>query len=212
MTNVATWARTGLAAQVVFLAAWLLAGLWQGPRYDPLRHTISDMYAVGAPHGWFLVGCITLAGAGTVLFALLGVRPALRQAGWPATVGALLLAVSILGLGDLLTPFEREGCRLADPGCTAAAQVANSGGRLDAILSGFGVLFLIACGFFLAEAMKRLPGWRTLAWPARWSSIALIVLATLNASPVGGLFERLLAAAAALAVAGLALAVVRRAT
>jgi hypothetical protein len=46
--------------------------------------------------------------------------------------------LSIYGLGDLLSPLEREGCRLADRGCTAAAQFANSGGKLDAALSTLG--------------------------------------------------------------------------
>ena len=117
-SRVRTWGVVGLVAQVLFLASWLVASSWQGPDYSPLAHSISDMYAVTAPHAWLLVLCLTLCGIGTALFALLGLRPALQDAGGNATVGSLLLALSILGLGDLFTPFERLACRLADPGCS----------------------------------------------------------------------------------------------
>jgi hypothetical protein len=205
------WAMVGFTAQVVFVLAWLLAGIWQGPGYHAVRHSISDMYAVAAPHGWFLVVVLTVTGAGTICFAWLGLRKALQPAGWRATVGAGLLAASILGLGDLLSPWEREGCRLADPGCTPAAQLANSGGKLDGLLSSIGLVLLVTSGFFLAAAMRRLPGWRVWARPVRWASIVLIVLilATVLVPHLGGLFERLLAVAGAAGVAALAVGVRR---
>jgi hypothetical protein len=208
-----TWAKVGVGAQVIFLVSWLVAQLWQGPRYSPLAHTISDMYAVGAPHAWFLLVCLTLAGAGTILFALLGARPALRAAGWPSLVGSLLLALSILGLGDLLSVWERQGCRLADPGCTSAAQSANLGGKLDSGLSLFGLFALVAAGFFLAAAMGRLPAFRSFAWPARGFSILLTLLlaatGVANGVGLGGLFERLVATLAAVGVAALAFGLLR---
>ena len=205
-------ATVGLVAQVVFVLSWLLAGTWQGPRYDPLAHTISDMYALGAPRGAFLVVVLTLCGLGTVAFALGALRPALAGAGWGAAVGSALLACSILGLGDLLSPLERESCRLADPGCTPAAQLAGLGGVLDSILSTVGLVLLIAAGFFLAAAMRRLPAWRPLGRRTRLGAVAIIVLVLATGLVPGleGLFERLLAAAAAAWVAGLAVAVRRR--
>lgn len=213
--SVRTWAIVGLAAQVVLVASSLIAGLWQGPSYRAVEHTISDMYAVTAPHAWFLVVCITAAGIGTVLFAVLGLRPALRPAGWLATVGVVLLVLSILGLGDALTPLEREACRAADTGCSPADQASNLGGRLDTWLSTIGLLLLVAAGFFLAQAMRKVPGWEPLAWPTRFVTIGLVllILATgaLEGIGLGGLFERLLAFTAAAGVAGLALAVMRRA-
>jgi len=72
------WARVGVAAQVVFVLAWIVAGFWQGPGYNALKYSISDMYAVTAPRGLFLVVVITLCGIGTVLFAVLSVWPTLR--------------------------------------------------------------------------------------------------------------------------------------
>lgn len=43
------WACLGLAAQVAFVAGFLIAASWQGPRYSPLAHSISDTYADTAP-------------------------------------------------------------------------------------------------------------------------------------------------------------------
>jgi hypothetical protein len=208
------WALVGLVAQVAFVASWLIAASWQGPHYSSLAHSMSDMYAVGAPFGAFLVVVFTLCGAATILFVWLSVRPSLRPAGWRATVGSALLALSIYGLGDLLSPFEREGCRLADAGCTAAAQMANSGGRLDALLSTLGVFLFVLAAFFLASAMKRLPDWRHWAWPARGLAVLFLVLLVGtglgSAVDLSGLFERLLAALGAAGIALLAVGVLQR--
>jgi hypothetical protein len=206
LTRAAAWA--GLVAQPVFVIAWLVAAAWQGPGYSVTAHTISDMYAVTAPSGLFLVVVITLCGVATVLFALFALRPALRSAGGAATVGCVLLALSIYGIGDALTPFEREACRLADAGCTAADQTANAGGALDAILSTIGIFLFVAATFVLAAAMKRVEGWRSWAWPARWVGFGflalLVALVATESADLGGLFERLLAATGAAAIAAAA--------
>jgi hypothetical protein len=210
------WGWVGLLAQVIFVGSWLIAGLWQGQNYSTLAHTISDMYAITAPHGWFLVITITLAGAGTIAFAWLGLRVALRRGtsgrGRLATTVAILLSLSILGLGELLTPMEREACRVADPGCSPADQLGSLGSRMDAGLSTAGLLILVATGFVLAAAMRRSPAWSSWAWPTRWATIVIIVLLVVTGAAsagLGGLFERLLAAAAAGGVAALAFHVIR---
>jgi hypothetical protein len=174
------------------------------------------MYAITAPHGWFLVITTTLAGAGTIAFAWLGLRVALRRGtsgrGRLATTVAILLSLSILGLGDLLTPMEREACRVADPGCSPADQLGNLGGRMDAVFSTAGLLILVATGFVLAAAMRRSPAWSSWAWPTRWATIVIIVLLVVTGAAsagLGGLFERLLAAAAAGGVAALAVHAIR---
>jgi len=69
------WALVGVVAQVAFVGSWLVAASWQGPRYSSLAHDISDMYAVGAPYGAFLVVIFTLCGAATILFAWLSLWP-----------------------------------------------------------------------------------------------------------------------------------------
>jgi len=209
------WALVAAVAHVAFVLSWLVAASWQGPRYSVAAHSISDLYAVGAPGGGPLAVVLTLCGAAAIAFAGLSLWPALRPAGWSAGVGSLLLALSIFGLGDLLSPLEREACRRADPGCSAADQVANAGGALDATLSGVGLVLLVGAGFFLAAAMGRLPAWRSWAGPTRWVTVAVLALfvatGALSASGVGGLLERLLAAVGAAGIVALALGVRRRA-
>src|SRR3954451_2282841 len=212
--TVRTWGRVGFAAQVAFVMSWLIAPAWQGSDYDSLAHSISDMYAETAPGGWFLVVVLTLCGLATVLFALLAVRPALREGGRRATGGAVLLALSIFGVGDLFSPFEREACRLADTGCTGSDQTANLGGRLDNALSTLGILLFIAAAFVLASAMRRTPGWQGSVWPARWVGIVFAVLlvafVVAESADLGGLFERLLAGFGSVAIGALAWRIARQ--
>ncbi len=205
-------ARAGIAAQVLFVGSWLAAASWQGPSYSVLKHSISEMYAVTAPHAMFLLIVFTICGAATIWFTLRSVWPALRPGGWAATVGAALLALSVAGLGNLLTPYERVACRLADPGCTTARMVSNSGGKLDNALTTIGVLLLVAAGFFLAHAMRRVPGWQAWARPARWTAVLIFALtiADIADSGLSGLLERLIGATAAAAIAALAVGILRR--
>jgi len=49
-----------------------------------------------------------------------------------STSSGIRLAVSILGLGDVLTPLEREGCRLADAGRTVVGSRQVSAGSSTA--------------------------------------------------------------------------------
>jgi hypothetical protein len=53
--------------------------------------------------------------------------------------------LSIYGLGDLHNLFEREGCQLADPGCTSVDQM-SARGATDALLSTVGHLCFVAAG------------------------------------------------------------------
>ncbi|GAB7045517.1 DUF998 domain-containing protein [Catenuloplanes indicus] len=211
--GVRRWAWVGFAAQVLFVGSWLLAAGWQGGGYSVAAHTISDMLAVGAPAAAVLIVVFTVCGLGTILFAWLSVRPALRPGGRFATVGAVLLALSIFGVGDLLAAAERQGCRLADPGCTGAGQRATLGGKIDTMITPTGIVLFAIAALVLAAAMKRAPGWERWAWPFRGVAVgfAVLLFAFVNA-PAGltGLFERLLAAFGAAAIAALALGIARR--
>ena len=194
-------------AQVAFVASFLIAGAWQGPRYNALTQSISDMYAVTAPNGLFLMIVLTICGLATVLFAGLSVWPALRRARWPAAGGSVLLGLSIYGLGDLLTPFERVGCRLADSGCTQNIQAASPGGALDSALSFGGIILFVIAPFVIAEAFRRLPEWKAWAWPARVAGLACmawLVIDIVASARFGGLVERLLAASGAAAIGAFA--------
>ena len=207
------WAWVTAIAQAVFVLSWLVAQLWQGPRYSAVSQTISDMYALTAPGALFLVIVLTLAGIVTILFAALSVWPTLRPADWTAAVGSILLAVSIYGLGDALSPFEREACRIADPGCTPADQSSNVGAMLDSIVSTIGIVCFLAAVFFLAAAMKRVPGWDRAARPTRWVGVVFVLLilvyAGTESAGLAGLIERLLVAFGAAAIAALAVRVAR---
>jgi hypothetical protein len=196
------------------VVSWVAAATWQGPRYSTVAHSISDMYAETAPHAAFLIVVFTLCGAATITFAVRSVWRALRPGGWTAAVGSALLAVSIVGLGDLLTATERLACRMADPGCTATRQIANTGGQLDNTLSTYGVLALVLAGVFLSFAMRRAATWRRWAWPTRWTMLALFAAAFADAIGshygLGGFFERLIALVAAIWLSALAIGVLRR--
>ncbi|TWP35007.1 DUF998 domain-containing protein [Leekyejoonella antrihumi] len=208
------WAWLGLVAQAVFLASWLVAASWQGPRYSVLAHTISDMSAVTAPHGEFLVVVLTLCGAATMGFALRSVWPTLRTGGWRASTGAVLLTLSIVGLGDLLSPAERLACRMADPGCTPTQQLSNTGGQLDNAISSIGLLLLVIAAFFLAAAMRRTHGWQNWARPTRWTAVLITAFAVASVltqdAGYTGLFERLVAVTGAVTLAVLAIGILRR--
>ena len=202
----------GVAAQLVFTFSWLLAPAWQGPAYRVLAHSISDLYARGAPGGAVMVVVLTVCGAATIGYVFAALLPRLRPVGRSGTVGAVLLALSIFGLGDLLTPFERLACRLADPGCSPSAQLSNLGGKLDATLSTIGIAILVASGFVLAAAIRRLPGQRR---TARAVFVAAVVLVVLFFSSVvvpagdGGLVERLIAVTGATMIVLTALPILR---
>ncbi|HWC79829.1 MAG TPA: DUF998 domain-containing protein [Pseudonocardiaceae bacterium] len=208
------WARLTIIADIVFTLAWIAAATWQGPNYSTTAHTISDMYADGAPGAWVLIVVFSICGAIGIVFALRSLWPALRPAGLPAGIGSALLAMSIFGLGDLLSPFEREGCRLADPGCTPGHQLATSGGAMDSILSNLGVLALAISGFFLSAALRKLPAWA--GW-ARATLIGTVVFVLVGLADVyfsganlGGFGERLVALIGAAGITALAIGVVRR--
>ena len=219
--RVGRWARGAVWAQAAFTASWLLAAAWQGPRYSIFAHSISDMYAVTAPGAAFLIIVLTVCGAVTIWFALRSLLPALRSALGPAprsagrlaTAGSWLLALSIFGLGNLLTVTERLDCRMADPGCTSAKQLSNFGGTMDDLFSTTGLILFVIAGFLLAAAMKRAAGWQPLVRPTRWLMALTILILLADATGLaglGGLWERLAALTGAAWIAILATATARR--
>lgn len=192
------WSAAVIVMHVAFVVAFLVARTWQVPGYSAVDHSVSDMYAVTAPHAWFLIVVITAAGVATLGFTIFALHPALRGAGRTATVGCVLLALCVFGVGDLLTPFERLACQRADPSCSTSDQVASFGGALDSTLTTAGLACMVAAAFVLAAAMNRLPTWARWARPARWFGVVLLVLlvltATFSSHGPGGVLERLTAA------------------
>jgi hypothetical protein len=202
------WAAIGLGAQVIFTAGWLLADRWQGPGYSPVRYTISDEIALGAPHAWFLITCQLLAGAGTIGFALFGLRPALAPAGPVARYAPWMLATGALAY---LVIWPRLPCRLADAGCSVHQHLLSAGGLTDAIGSGVAIMVLAITPFPLWRRMRELPQWhraRPVLVPARLLS-PLLVIATASQGPYApgsleGIFERALAVLTAAWICSLA--------
>jgi len=198
----------GLIAQLVFIASTLVAASWQGTRYSPIKDSISDLYAVAAPHAVYIIVIFTLCGAATILFALFALWPLLRPASRFAFIGPLALSLSIYGLGDLLTPFERLGCSMAAAHCTATIQTANAGGQLDNNLSTIGILLFIASLFFLAKSMSKIKGRhrdaQVMVIGAVYMIICVIAIGAFHASSFTGLIERLLAFGGAALIAAIA--------
>jgi hypothetical protein len=89
----------------------------------------------------------------------------------------------------------------------------NLGGKIDTMITPTGILLFVAAALVLAAAMKRAPGWQRWAWPFRGAGLGFAVLLFVFVdAPAGltGLFERLLAAFGAGAIAALALGIARR--
>ncbi|GAA3347044.1 hypothetical protein GCM10020358_60340 [Amorphoplanes nipponensis] len=97
-----------MAGAALFTAAWLAAGLWQGPGYRWTRDDISEMGAVTAPHAWLFLVPQAVAGLLTIGFALFALRPVLRPAGTVGIVAAWSAAGS--AVQDLSDAAFRLDC------------------------------------------------------------------------------------------------------
>jgi len=129
----------------------VISETWQGPNYNPLNDTISDMQAANAPHVWFPISCFALGSVGTFGFAVFGLRPALSRAGKVAVYAPWMLAIAGLAIGN---SFPLIPCRIANPGCTASYQLNSPPGLTDAI---------VATLAFLVLAFTPIPMWQRLS-------------------------------------------------
>jgi hypothetical protein len=196
----------------VFTVGWLLADRWQGPGYSTVRHTISDETALTAPHAWYLISCQLICGAGTIVFALFGLRPVLAGAGAVRRVAPWMLAV---GGVSYLVVFPRIPCRLADTACSLHEHLYSAGGMTDALVSGIAVAVLAITPFPLWARMREIPRWRRLR-PFMIAGRVLgpvLLIATVSQGPFApgpyeGLLERALALTAAVWISALAIALI----
>ena len=204
------WGIVGLVAQAAFLAGWLIAEAWQGPGYNPVTDTISDMQAATAPHAWFPIICFAVGGLGTFGFAVFGLRPALAAAGNRAAYAPWMLAVAALAVGN---SFPLIPCQLAKPGCTANVQLLSPGGLTDAVVASLAFLVLAITPGPLSQRMRGLPRWQRLApvmTAARAACLAcFILLGIASATGVAeGLMERILATCCVAWISGLAVTLI----
>lgn len=186
----------GMYAQILFVLSWLAFGLVQGERYSWVQHSISDMYATSAPHGTLLVALLTICGALTILYIIFGLYPTIKKIGISAKLGSVLLVLSIYGVGDLLSPFERLGCRMADAGCSANAQLATAGGRMDQLLSTVGIILFMIGIITTGYAMRQIKNWHKVSMVIIIGGYLFIPLFFLQGAgnvEIGGVVERLIA-------------------
>jgi hypothetical protein len=210
--HLAAWGVVGVIAQAAFLAGWLIAETWQGPRYSPVKYDISDLQAATAPHAWFPIACFAIGGLGTAAFAVFGLRPALAGAGRTAGYAPWMLAGAALALGN---SFPQIPCRLADPGCSAYYQQHSPGGLTDSIVSSIAFFILVITPFPLWRRLAVLPQWQPLK-PVMMAArilgpvcfVLLGVSSSLASRPAAGLIERVLATTCVLWLAALAIALI----
>ena len=210
-SHLRAWGLIGVVAQVAFMAGWLAAETWQGPRYSVVADTISDLQAATAPHVWFPVACFAVGGIGTFCFAVFGLRPALAGAGRVVAYGPWLIALAGLAIGN---SFPLIPCGPAAPGCTAHHQLYSPGGMTDAIVATAAFLVLSFTPGPLWERMRMLPQWRRLRPVMTAARIAcplcfiLLSIASLTHT-AQGLAERALATSLTLWIGALAVALIR---
>ncbi|MGO8887279.1 MAG: DUF998 domain-containing protein [Streptosporangiaceae bacterium] len=204
------WGVLGVIAQAAFMAGWLVAETWQGPRYGPVTNTISDMQAATAPQAWFPISCFAVGGLGTFCFAVFGLRPALAGAGKVAAHAPWMLACSALALGN---SFPLIPCRLADPGCTVHHQLYSPGGLTDAIVASLAFLVLAFTPSPLWQRLKVVPQWRRLK-PVMLAArvicpLCFILLSVSSLTGTAeGLMERILTASCVLWISALAITLI----
>lgn len=201
----------GLLAQLIFTAGWLTAGAWQPAGYSPIKDTISDLTARTAPHALITLMTLALAGIGTAVFALAGLRPALAGAGRVAVYAPWFLGLSALGLGNLLS-FAQIPCQ-AGVDCTQQQAMSGFGGTVDATGGVIVALLAAVAPFPMARRMRHVSGWQHLARPSLpvgAATFACLVASGLDATaPVHGLLQRIAATIAATWAAALAANLIR---
>lgn len=205
------WGILGVIAQVAFMAGWLVAETWQGPRYSVVTDTISDLQAATAPHAWFPIACFAAGGIGTFCLAVFGLRPALASAGRAAAHAPWMLALAGLAIGN---SFPLIPCGLSAPGCTAHQQLYSPGGMTDAIVATIAFLVLAFTPGPLWERLKVLPEWQRLRPVMTTARIVcplcflLLSVASLTGT-AEGLAERILATSLVLWIGSLAFTLTR---
>jgi hypothetical protein len=202
--GIAHWGMLGAASQFIFIAGWFSADFLQGGHYSAIRYDVSEMASLTAPHAWLLLACQGLAGAGTIAFALFGLRPALMITATAGRSGPWLLVLSALGLDNLSDAFFRLDCRTVD-GCTGISWHA----QLHNIVGTVTIVVLVIAPFIIARRLRQAPEWTNLAAPSIVVGGLLVTMwaATLLTHNIGfeGLFQRALLFIAAAWVAALAL-------
>lgn len=180
--------RAAIAAQLLFIGTFLVVGATEGHGYDAMRHDISDLGALTAHHAGVFRLLVGLAGAITIAFGLLVVRPALRS-----TTAGVLVALSLPGFDSFTDTFFRLDCRAADAGCSASVALTSWHAKLHLACFAIAAITTVAAAFVIGN---RTVGWVTIA--------LLATTAASSGSAVQGLTQRIAATVVPLGVAVLA--------
>jgi hypothetical membrane protein len=194
----------GVAAPLLFTAAWLAAGLAR-PGYDPRIDHISALSAVNAPQPWLMIAGFALAGLLLIAFAV--AIHCLTAAGGRLSLGAAPIALA--GLAMIVTGLIRED----DPAETARGLPSTLGNRLHDSASLLLILALLLAPPAVAWSLRQ-----RAAWPGLIASAALTSALTLTLGLVyalglvawSGLTQRLLISMPLLWLMLLALGLSRR--
>ena len=174
-----------IAAQLLFVGGMLILGAIEGHGYSAGRHDVSDLGALTAHHATAERLIVGIAGAVTIAFALLVLRPSLRTTGGREPVGPWLVALSLPGLDTMSDAFFRLDCRAADTGCTMAEATASWHGKAHIACFVIAALATVAAPFVLAHRMRRVDGWQDVAVPTRIFGVLTIVALAVTAASTG---------------------------
>lgn len=174
-----------IAAQLLFVGGMLLLGVIEGHGYSAGRHDISDLGALTAQHATATRLIVGIAGATTIAFALLALRPSLRSADGRESIGAWLVALSLPALDTMSDAFFRLDCRAADAGCTMTAATTSWHGKAHIAFFVIAALATVAAPFVLAHRMRRVDGWQDLAVTTRVFGVLTIVALAVTAATSG---------------------------
>ena len=183
-------AGAAIAAQLIFVAGWIVAGLLEGHGYSSAEHDISDLGALTAHHAWLVQLTQGISGVVTILFAILVLRRWFGGAAW-------LVALSLPGLDNLSDTFFRLDCRAADAGCSTSDALSSWHAQIHLASFLVAALATIAAPFVLARRMKHLDGWGDFARPTRIFGLLFLAVFVVSGATTGtsvqGLTQRVAA-------------------
>ena len=198
-----------VVAQILFIVAFVAVGTVEGDGYQPMRHDISDLGALTAHHATVFRLLLLGAGAVTIAFGLMVVRPVLRS-----PLAGALVALSLPAFDNFSDAFFRLDCRAADAGCTAAQAISSWHAVAHLVCFAIAALATVIAPFAMARAMDRDDEWRSTARQVRWFGVLtvtlLVVTAAASGSPVQGLAQRGAATVIPVGLAAFAVVVARR--
>jgi Protein of unknown function (DUF998) len=151
-----------IAAQVVFVAGWIVAGALE-PGYSSVRSYVSELGRRGAAHPWIFDVSVVVWGAG---FIALGVAllPALRTRRWAWVAPALFVLAGVCAILD--APLRLDCASTINRLCRARETAGMLSWReYGHVWASFGMeLSLLLTPFALARSL----------WPGRLSKLVLL--------------------------------------